>query len=214
MAARVMPTHNGPPQKTNATTGAPNQALYITNLPDKIQKQDLRLSLYTLFSTYGPVLDVVALKTSKMRGQAHIVYRDIQASTQAMRALQGFDFFGKEMKIQYAKGRSNVFAKLEGVYRPPTIAAPALGATELQQSIFNAPPSSIATAAPTAVPAATGGVAVASKAPETTTNGTKDDGDLPQGTKRRRSDESDEEDAPMEEDDDDDVSMEASSEEE
>ena len=117
-------------------------------------------------------------------------------------------------KIQYAKGRSNVFAKLEGVYRPPTIAAPALGATELQQSIFNAPPSSIATAAPTAVPAATGGVAVASKAPETTTNGTKDDGDLPQGTKRRRSDESDEEDAPMEEDDDDDVSMEASSEEE
>ena len=55
------------------------------------------MSLYTLFSTYGPVLDVVAMKTPKMRGQAHIVYRDIQASTQAMRALQGFDFFGKEM---------------------------------------------------------------------------------------------------------------------
>jgi len=32
-----------------------------------------------------------------MRGQAHIAYRDVQASTQAMRALQGFDFFGKEM---------------------------------------------------------------------------------------------------------------------
>lgn len=32
-----------------------------------------------------------------MRGQAHIVFKDIQASTQAMRALQGFDFFGKEM---------------------------------------------------------------------------------------------------------------------
>lgn len=55
------------------------------------------MSLYTLFSTYGPVLDVVALKTAKMRGQAHIVYRDVQASTQALRALQGFDFFGKEL---------------------------------------------------------------------------------------------------------------------
>lgn len=55
------------------------------------------MALYTLFSTYGPVLDVVVLKTAKMRGQAHIVYRDIQASTQAMRALQGFDFFGKEL---------------------------------------------------------------------------------------------------------------------
>lgn len=71
--------------------------LYCTNLPDKLRKYDLRLSLYTLFSTYGTVLDVVAMKTEKMRGQAHIVFKDIQTSTQAMRALQGFDFFGKEM---------------------------------------------------------------------------------------------------------------------
>lgn len=71
--------------------------LYCTNLPEKLQKCDLKLSLYTLFSTYGPVLDVVAVKTPKMRGQAHVVFRDIQASTQAMRALQDFDFFGKEM---------------------------------------------------------------------------------------------------------------------
>lgn len=43
------------------------------------------------------MLDVVAMKTAKMRGQAHIVFRDVQSSTQALRALQGFDFFGKEM---------------------------------------------------------------------------------------------------------------------
>lgn len=72
--------------------------LYVTNLPSsKIQKPDLRISLYTLFSTYGPVLDVVALRTMKMRGQAHIVYRDVQTATQAMRALQGFEFFGREI---------------------------------------------------------------------------------------------------------------------
>jgi len=50
-----------------------------------------------LFSTYGPVLDIVALKNMKMRGQAHIVFRDTQASSQAMRALQDFEFFGKRM---------------------------------------------------------------------------------------------------------------------
>jgi RNA recognition motif-containing protein len=72
--------------------------LYCTNLPDKrIQKNDLRTALYSLFSTYGTVLDVVAMKTSKMRGQAHIVFKDVQASTQALRALQGFEFFGKQM---------------------------------------------------------------------------------------------------------------------
>ena len=75
--------------------------LYCTNLPDKLRKYDLRISLYTLFSTYGTVLDVVAMKTKKMRGQAHIVFKDIQASTQAMRALQGFDFFGKEMVCDF-----------------------------------------------------------------------------------------------------------------
>lgn len=50
-----------------------------------------------LFATYGVVLDVVTMKTPKMRGQAHVVFRDVDSSTQAMRALQGFEFFGKPM---------------------------------------------------------------------------------------------------------------------
>jgi U2 small nuclear ribonucleoprotein B'' len=50
-----------------------------------------------LFATYGVILDVVALKTMKMRGQAHVVFRDVDSSTQAMRALQGFTFFGKDL---------------------------------------------------------------------------------------------------------------------
>lgn len=77
--------------------------LYCSNLPDKLKKPDIKLALYTLFSTYGTVLDVVAMKTEKMRGQAHIVFRDIQTSTQAMRALQGFNFFGKDMVCDYSR---------------------------------------------------------------------------------------------------------------
>jgi RNA recognition motif-containing protein len=50
-----------------------------------------------LFSTYGPVLDVVALKTIQMRGQAHVVFRDVQAATQAMRSLDGQVFLGRQM---------------------------------------------------------------------------------------------------------------------
>lgn len=81
-------------------------SLYVTNLSDKLQKHDLRRALYMLFSTYGPVIDVIALKTMKMRGQAHIVFRDVQTSTQAMRALQAFNFFGKEMVGQLHKTRT------------------------------------------------------------------------------------------------------------
>jgi len=75
----------------------PNQTLFVGNLNVKVKKDDLRRALYCIFSTHGPVLDVVALKSSKMRGAAHVVYRDIPTSTQAMRALQGTDFLGKEM---------------------------------------------------------------------------------------------------------------------
>lgn len=124
---------------------APNQTLYITNIPSsKIQKEDLRRTLYILFSTYGPVLDVVALRTTKMRGQAHIAFRDIETATMAMRELQGFELLGMEMKIQFAKTKSDVIAKLDGTYRMPThtiSSAGAIAVTELQQSIFNAPPS-------------------------------------------------------------------------
>ncbi|KAH8422927.1 U2 snRNP complex subunit MSL1 [Aspergillus melleus] len=182
-------------QSKPATSGVPNQTLYCTNLPDKLHKYDLRLSLYTLFSTYGTVLDVVAMKTKKMRGQAHIVFKDVQASTQAMRALQGFEFFGRQMKIVYAKGTSDVIARLRGTYNiAPSGAAAQAGAasSDLQKSIFSGPPGSAALP-----PKPTGEV---NGEPQAT-----------QGVKRPREEESDGGEAPMDEDSD--VPMEASSDE-
>ncbi|KAJ4361535.1 hypothetical protein N0V95_001787 [Ascochyta clinopodiicola] len=99
--------------------GAPNRTLYVRNLNDKLPKEDLKRNLYMLFATYGVILDVVALKTMKMRGQAHVVFRDIDSSTQAMRALQGFTFFGKDMQIAYAKTKSDTIAKLDGSFKMP-----------------------------------------------------------------------------------------------
>ena len=95
--AIAMALSSAPPKGGIPSQQRPNATLYCSNLPDKLQKEDLRRALYMLFSTYGPVLDIVALKTSKMRGQAHVLFRDAQASTQAMRALQGHEFFGKDM---------------------------------------------------------------------------------------------------------------------
>jgi U2 small nuclear ribonucleoprotein B'' len=142
-----------------------------------------------LFSTYGPVLDIVTMR-NKMRGQAHVVYRDIQTSTQAMRALQGFEFLGKEMQIAYGKGQSQIIPKLRGTFEPSPTAQTASEATDLQKSIFSALPSSV-------------------PANPTTTNGLKsNEAGLPpppQGVKRPREEEdpAEESDAPMEEDDDD-----------
>ncbi|KAH7072847.1 hypothetical protein BKA63DRAFT_534524 [Paraphoma chrysanthemicola] len=114
-------TARGAPGTTavSKSEGVPNRTLYVRGLPDKLAKDDLKRNLYMLFATYGVILDVVALKTMKMRGQAHVVFRDIDSSTQAMRALQGFTFFGKDMQIAYARGKSDTIAKLDGSYQMP-----------------------------------------------------------------------------------------------
>jgi RNA recognition motif-containing protein len=164
------------------------------------------------------VLDVVALKTMKMRGQAHIVYRDIQTATQAMRSLDGFEIFGQKMvclyslcligiasdantaqKITYAKSKSNVVAKLDGTFKlPQTASAAHVEVTDLQQSIFNAPvpgqPAPATTAAPAASLKPVGTEATDAASPAS------------RGTKRPRDDEEEDEsdsDVAMEEDSDD-----------
>lgn len=94
----------------------PNQTLYVNNLNDKITKDELRRALYSVFSQYGAILDVVALKTEKMRGQAFIVFRDIASASTALRAMQKFNFYGKEMHVEYALGKSHAVMKEDGTW--------------------------------------------------------------------------------------------------
>jgi len=96
----------------------PSKTIYINNLNEKVKKQELRKSLYAMFSQFGTVLDVVALKTLHMRGQAFIVFKDLAAATAARRAMSNFPFYDKPMHIQFAKTKSDVIAKIEGTYEP------------------------------------------------------------------------------------------------
>lgn len=81
-----------------------------------MKKDELKKSLYAIFSQFGPILDIVALKTLKMRGQAFVVFRDLTSATNALRSMQGFPFYDKPMRIQYAKSKSDAVSKLEGTY--------------------------------------------------------------------------------------------------
>ncbi|RUS25716.1 U2 small nuclear ribonucleo protein B''-like protein [Jimgerdemannia flammicorona] len=100
----------------------PNQTIYIRNLPEKIKKEELKRSLYALFSAYGRILDIVALKTIRMHGQAWIAFREITSATAALRGLNGFAFYDKPMKIEYAKVKSDAVAKLDGTWKKPGLA--------------------------------------------------------------------------------------------
>lgn len=75
----------------------PSQTLYINNVNEKIKSDVLKKMLYMMFSQYGKVVDIVAKKGLKLRGQSWVVFQDVSAATNALRGKQGFIFYGKPM---------------------------------------------------------------------------------------------------------------------
>ncbi|XP_062568606.1 U1 small nuclear ribonucleoprotein A-like [Saccostrea cucullata] len=94
----------------------PNQTIYINNLNEKVKKDELKKSLYAIFSQFGQILDIVAMKTLKMRGQAFVIFKDVNSANSALRSMQGFPFYEKPMRIQYAKKDSDIIAKMKGTF--------------------------------------------------------------------------------------------------
>ncbi|XP_076353029.1 U1 small nuclear ribonucleoprotein A snf isoform X2 [Tachypleus tridentatus] len=94
----------------------PNHTIYINNLNEKVNKEELKKSLYAIFSQFGQILSIVAMKTLKMRGQAFVIFKDISSATNALRSMHGFPFYDKPMRIQYAKTDSEIIAKMKGTY--------------------------------------------------------------------------------------------------
>eukprot|EP00188_Purpureofilum_apyrenoidigerum_P000913 Plantae.Rhodophyta-Purpureofilum_apyrenoidigerum.ctg14631.p1 GENE.Plantae.Rhodophyta-Purpureofilum_apyrenoidigerum.ctg14631~~Plantae.Rhodophyta-Purpureofilum_apyrenoidigerum.ctg14631.p1 ORF type:complete len:228 (-),score=59.69 Plantae.Rhodophyta-Purpureofilum_apyrenoidigerum.ctg14631:518-1201(-) len=99
---------------TNDRDAAPNSTIYVRNLNDKLKKDELRRVLYESFSAYGRVLDVVALKTMKMRGQAFVAYEDVASAANAMRHMQGMMFYDKPLVVNFAKHKCERVARLLG----------------------------------------------------------------------------------------------------
>lgn len=137
----------------------PNHTIYINNLNEKIKKEDLKKSLYAIFSQFGQILDIVALKTLKMRGQAFVIFKEISSATNALRSMQGFPFYDKPMRIAYSRIDSDMIAKMKGTFteRPKKAladkkkgkkgkpGAPVAGpvSTLSGQGVDNAPPNQI-----------------------------------------------------------------------
>lgn len=44
----------------------PSHTIYVNNLNEKVKKDELKKSLYAIFSQFGTILDIVALKTLKV----------------------------------------------------------------------------------------------------------------------------------------------------
>merc|ERR1719410_2634463 len=101
----------------------PNQTLYVNNLNDKINVETLKKSLREVFAAFGGIIDIIAMKSLKRRGQAWIIFKESSSATNAFKSLQGFPFYNKPMRINYSRTKSDVVAKADGTYveRPKKI---------------------------------------------------------------------------------------------
>ncbi|KAG6890260.1 hypothetical protein C0992_002526 [Termitomyces sp. T32_za158] len=106
-----------------SSSNQPNNTLYLNNLNDKVNKEELKIQLYALFTTYGKIIDIVASKSQAMRGQAFLVFNDLAGATSAMRACEGMMFYEKPIHIDYAKTKSYVTLRRDDPnFVPPTAA--------------------------------------------------------------------------------------------
>lgn len=129
-----------------ALDAPPNQTLYLRNLNEKLKIDALKRGLHAMFSQFGAIEDIVAMKRYKTRGQAWIVFSTVEAATTALHKMQGFPFYDKPMvrgaagprgalwagprvrrrasrdcaaqDIHFAKTKSDAIAKKDGTFRP------------------------------------------------------------------------------------------------
>lgn len=91
-----------------------NETLYINNINEKIKLEELKLTLFNLFSPFGEILDIQAGKRLKMKGQAFVIYKDINSAVNAKNFLSGFVLYGKSIQVNFAKSKSDHVLKLNG----------------------------------------------------------------------------------------------------
>ncbi|CAH8320712.1 unnamed protein product [Eruca vesicaria subsp. sativa] len=96
----------------------PNQTIYINNLNEKVKLDELKKSLNAVFSQFGKIVEVLAFKTLKHKGQAWVVFDNPDSASNAISKMNGFPFYDKPMRIHFAKTKSDVIAKADGTFVP------------------------------------------------------------------------------------------------
>lgn len=102
----------------DASSVPPNRTIYINNLHEKVKLDELKSNLHGIFKQFGKILEILAFKTLKHKGQAWVVFEEVSSATEALKKMQGFPFRDKPMRIQYAKTKSDIIAKADGTFVP------------------------------------------------------------------------------------------------
>jgi len=101
----------------------PRHTLFVGGIDFSVKIDELRASLYELFSPYGDVIEIIATKTKRKDnrrriGTAFIVFGEISQATGAKNSLNGIQFYKFPLRIDYSKTKSDATAIFDGTYKP------------------------------------------------------------------------------------------------
>jgi len=97
---------------------ASNNTVYVNNLNEKVNVEELKKALTHVFSQFGKIIEVQANKALKRRGQAWVVFDDVKSSQKCVKEMEGFNFYDKPMRVAFAKKKSDIIAKRDGTFVP------------------------------------------------------------------------------------------------
>ncbi|OTB14144.1 hypothetical protein K445DRAFT_319333 [Daldinia sp. EC12] len=95
-------------------SGQPISTVYVRNLEERVKPELLKEALSAVFSEYGNIIDIVAKRNLKAKGQAFIVFDRPESALQAVEEVQGFELFEKPMQVALARTRSDATVKKSG----------------------------------------------------------------------------------------------------
>ena len=104
----------------NMTSLLKQPTIHVGNLCTSTPKRQLKEALFYRFARYGTVIDVVVMKRQKrLRGQAWVVFLQVNAAAVCIQDAQGKLLLGRKMKLAYAKKKSNATAERDGTWVAP-----------------------------------------------------------------------------------------------
>lgn len=104
----------------NSSSIPPNQTLYINHLNEKIKLDELKSALFQLCSQYGEVLEIVASKAIKKRGQAFVIFNNLNTAIKAKKELKDMLLFGKHFDVFFSKTKSDLVLSALGLLTQET----------------------------------------------------------------------------------------------
>lgn len=87
------------------------ETVYLNNLNEKVKLPVLKQTLKNLFKNFGPVLDVVAHRSVRMRGQAFVAFADREIAAKVVKEIKGFPLYGKPIEIAFARSSADCVVK-------------------------------------------------------------------------------------------------------